>query len=121
VIKDFQWDETPAPADISQQLIAALNQHDPAQVTDLYHPDAVLITAQQALQGETAIQSWYATVFNQLLPNGQFKLTSKSGRGAVRHMTWTAFSALGSVHDGSDTIGLLDDKISYHYSEFSLS
>lgn len=121
IIKDYAWDTAPKAADITQQLIAALNQRDPAQIAILYNPDAVLITAEQALQGEGAIQSWYTTVFDQLLPNGRFTLTSCSGDGSVRHLTWTALSAAGSVNNGNDTIGLLNDKIAYHYSAFCLS
>lgn len=36
-------------------------------------------------------------------------------------MTWTASSSKGDVHNGNDTIGMVDGKISYHYSDFLIN
>ncbi len=110
-----------AAQDITQQVIGALNKKDLDQVSGLYRPDAVLVTDAQATQGQPQIRSYYERLVNVLLPQGSFTLTSYSGKGSVRHMTWTAVSKKGSVNNGCDTIGLVNAKIAYHYSDFSLS
>jgi hypothetical protein len=55
------------------------------------------------------------------LPNAKFTLTGFSGTGASRHLTWTATSPQGKVDNGSDTLGLSDGKIIYHYSFFTVA
>lgn len=120
-IRDYSWPVTPAPPDIALQYIAALNSHDPEQVLGLYTPNAVHVNAVRTIQGSTALRVWYQTLFSQLLPNATFALSSYSGTGNTRHITWTAKSSIGNVLDGNDTLGLLNGKIAYHYSFFSLS
>lgn len=121
-IRDYPWDDTPhPPEDITESYIEALNTHDPAQVLALYQDKAVHITSQRTVQGLSAIKSWYSTFFDELLPDATFELSGYSGKGNSRHLTWTANSSNGNVQDGSDTLGLIQDKIAYHYSDFSVT
>lgn len=110
----------PAPKEITQQLVDALNSHDPAKTAALYQPQAVHILALRTLQGGQAIQSWYSTFFQQVLPNAVFTLTSTTGSGVLRHFTWKAVSPQGRVDNGSDTLGIVNDKILYHYSAYNV-
>jgi hypothetical protein len=114
-IGDYSWPTTPPPADITVRYIEALNSHDPDQVTSLYTPDAVHVTPARTVQGTAAIRSWYQSFFNYLLPNASFVHTGFSGVGSSRHFTWTAESSQGKVKNGSDTLGLLEGKIAYHF------
>ncbi len=118
-IRDFAW--SPPPEDVPVRLIAALNTHDPEQVVALYTPSAVHITAARTVQGQDALKVWYQTMFDELLPEARFVLTSYTGEGNIRHLSWTAASALGKVPNGSDTLGLSNGKIVYHYSFFSIT
>jgi hypothetical protein len=121
VIAAFQWTPPPAPPkDLAERYIEALNSRDPAKVTELFRADAVHITAAQTIAGSTAIQSWYSTFFNQVMPNASFKLSGFTGTGSTRHLTWSAASSSGSIKNGSDTIGFLDGKIVYHYTAFKI-
>ncbi|HEY5669413.1 MAG TPA: nuclear transport factor 2 family protein [Anaerolineales bacterium] len=123
-IRDYKWDAEPPPpppTDITEQYITALNTHNPAQVVGLYTPAAVHVTAARTIQGTVAIQNWYQTLFTQLLPNASFTLVSFSGSGSSRHFTWTATSSAGKVNNGSDTLGLIEGKIAYHFSSFSIT
>jgi hypothetical protein len=120
-IRGFNWETGGPPQDITAQLIAALNARDPNKVVALYSPTAVHTTAARTIQGHTALRAWYQTIFNELLPNAKFTLTGFSGSGASRHLTWTAASAQGKVDNGSDTLGLSDGKIIYHYSFFNVT
>ena len=120
-VQEYPWSNLPPPQDITQQYIAALNSHDPNLVVGLYNPTAVHVNAARTIQGVTAIRSWYQTVFNQLLPNASFTHTGFTGAGSSRHFTWTAVSSAGTVSDGSDTLGLVNGKIAYHYTFFTIS
>jgi hypothetical protein len=122
VIRDYPWSGTPAPKDLCEKYVTLLNQHDPDKMLDLYSSTAVHITSARTIQGLTNVHSWYTSFFQQVLPDAQFTLTGYSGSGNSRHMTWTASSTAGSVHNGSDAFGLFSDgKINYHYSFFTVT
>ncbi len=121
-IADYNWDSgTTPPQDITARLFDALNSRDPNRVANLYTERAVHVTAARTIVGRDKIRTWYQTLFNQVLPNGVFFLTSFSGSGNSRSFTWTARSTAGNVNNGSDTLGLMSDQIAYHYSQFSVS
>ena len=119
VVSKYSWPTTPSTPDIAQTYIAALNSHNPNQVSTLYQSNAVLINASRTIQGIGDIRNWYTNLFQNLIPNGQFTLTGFTGAGSTRHLTWQATSTRGAVPDGNDTIGLVDNKISYHYTSFT--
>jgi hypothetical protein len=81
----------------------------------------VHVTAARTIQGITAIQSWYQTLLTELVPNANFTLVSYTGNGSSRHLTWTATSGAAQINNGNDTLGLLDGKIAYHFSSFSVT
>ena len=119
-IRDYPWPTSTNP-DITQAYIAALNTHDLKRVVSLYDPNGVHVTPSRTVKGSTAINAWYDNLFKKTLPNATFTLTSFDGAGSSRHTTWTATSSNGKVYDGSDTFGLLDGKITYHYTWFTIS
>lgn len=122
VIRDFDWESGRAtPMDISEKYIAALNSHDPNKLQELYQDDAVHITSERTIQGMEAIQSWFNSLFTDILPDSEFTLAGFSGTGNTRQINWTASSSAGKVKNGSDTLGLFNGKITYHFSEFSLN
>lgn len=122
IIRDYPWKPgPPPPADIAQQLIEALNSRDPTRIWDLYKDNAVHITSERSVQGMSAIEGWYNALFTDLLPDASFNLAGYSGTGNIRHLSWTATSSNGDVQNGSDTLGLINDKIAYHFTEFSLT
>lgn len=121
-IASYPWPGSVVPPkDMPEQIIAALNSRDPARMANLYKQDAVHITAARTIQGKDAIQAWYTTFLTQTLKSGIYKLTGSSGTGTSRHFTWTATALNGRVLNGNDTIGMVDDKIAYHYSSYTVS
>ncbi|MCD4803175.1 MAG: nuclear transport factor 2 family protein [Anaerolineales bacterium] len=121
-IRDFEWDKDPQPPDdIAELLIQELNSHNSDRVQALYRDQAVHITSERTAQGKEAIKSWYAALFTDILPDAVFNLASFTGTGNIRHISWTANSSIGNVQNGSDTIGLKDGKIAYHFSEFTVT
>ncbi len=118
LIRDTDWPIV--TASFQEQYINGLNSKDPETLASLYSSLAVQITSSQIVQGTEAIKTWYSTLFNQILPNATFTLVGATGTGNTRHITWNATSSRGTVTNGSDTFGLLNDKIVYHYSNFKV-
>jgi hypothetical protein len=118
-IGSFAWGSTPV-LDFPDQFLAALNSRNPDTVAAMYGTTAVQITPARTIQGSAAIRSWYEGLFNQILPNAVFTLTGSSGTGSTRHINWNCTSTRGTIQNGSDTFGLVSDKISYHYSFYKL-
>lgn len=121
LIRDYVWSPTGISTDIGTRFIQALNTRNPEKVLALYKPRAVHVTAARTIQGEHALRGWYQSLFSQLLPEAIFKLSVFTSSGSARHLTWTAVSEKGEVHNGRDTLGVIDDKIAYHYSFFSVT
>jgi len=119
-IADFEWNPSPPVADMPERLIGRLNQRDPVFVAGLYNKNAAHVTGDRTIVSRTAIQEWYTTFLVEMLPDAQFQVTSKRGTGSSRHFTWTAESKAGKVLDGNDTLGILDGRIQYHYSYFTV-
>jgi len=120
-IRDFEWDGGQAePKDIAEIYIDALNSHDVKQLQGLYKENAVHITSERTVQGIDAVKSWFSSLFSGILPDSKFTLAGFSGTGNTRQINWTASSSAGDVQNGSDTLGLIDGKIAYHFSDFSV-
>jgi hypothetical protein len=119
-IATYNWPVDNSSLDIVPRYMAALNAHSAAQVALLYATNGVHVTPQGTLQGTSAIHVWYDQLFSQVLPNATFNLVEQSGTQGSRHFTWTASSSAGTVSDGQDTVGLVDGKIVYHYTQFSV-
>jgi hypothetical protein len=116
----YPWSIEPPPQDITQQFVSALNKRDPELMTGFYTANAVHVNAARTIQGIPAIRAWYQSLFNQVLPNGTFSLTSFTGTGSSRHFSWTATSSAGPVRNGNDSLGLVDGKVGYHYTFFTV-
>lgn len=120
-IRDYPWSQEPPPQDIAQQLISVLNSHNPDQVTNLYAPAAVHVSAARTVQGVGAIRAWYQTFFNQVLPGASFNLTGYTSSGSSRQLNWTATSSNGRIENGNDTLSVINGKIAYHFTSFTVS
>ena len=88
---------------------------------DIYADAAVHVSAEKTIQGKAAIRGFYGLLLTNGLNNGVFAVTSASGSSETIHFTWTCNSYRGHVNDGSDTIGIKDGKIAYHYTHFTIS
>jgi hypothetical protein len=113
-IAAFPYPSNQAPG-IVQKLINALNAHDAEIISQLYTDDAVHITSKQTIQGREAIADWYTDLFTKKQPGVTFTLTSITGKEPTRNFAWTS-SAASITRKGTDTLGLIDGEISYHYS-----
>jgi hypothetical protein len=87
----------------------------------LFSTQAVHIDAQATIQGTTALRAYFSNLLNNVLPGATFTLANASGSGSTRNFTWTATSSAGKVKDGSDTLGLVNNVIAYHYTFFNVT
>jgi hypothetical protein len=120
-ICEFAWAEGQTAKEICENYITALNTHDPSEMLRLYTTTAVHINSSRTTQGMDNLRTWYNQLFNNILPEATFTLTLYSGKGNSRHLTWSATSTKGRVHNGNDTLGMLNGKINYHYSFFTVN
>jgi len=118
-ISSYSWTGQPQPPDMPETYIAALNTHDPNQIIPLYTSDAVYISSSSTLQGSDAIRQGYINLLQNSLAGATFTLISSSATGDTRHFSWRVITSQGLVRDGNDTIGLVNNQISYHYSHLS--
>jgi hypothetical protein len=118
------WSEAtkppPGPLDIPEQWIAWLNQRNLEGIVNLYHSDAVHVDAIGTLQGHTPIRQWYERLLTRDLPEASFKIGPQTNKDGIRQVSWQAASSRGAVSDGSDTICIMDGKIAFHYTVFSI-
>jgi hypothetical protein len=105
--------------DIPEQFILALNSRDPNEVIKLYQHNSVQITAMRTVQGLPALHAWYEHFLRTQFPEATFRLTASSGSGSTRHFSWRTISQHSPAASGSDTIGLLNGKIIYHYTSYT--
>lgn len=119
-IAAFDWGDSSSSDDYPTQFIKALNTRNVTTISNLYASNAVLVTSAKTVQGTANIQSYFSTLLNQKLPGATFTLTGSNTSGNTRHFSWKATSSSGSVSDGKDTLGILDGKIAYHYSYYSI-
>ena len=119
-IASYPWTTTNPSLDVPENFVAALNTKDAQKVANLYSSEAIRISKRGVTQGQANLLDHYKTLMNTTLPNGVYQLTGKSGSGAYRHFTWTCSAASGKVTDGYDTIGIIDKKIAYHFSYYTI-
>jgi hypothetical protein len=116
-IADYEWPGcNNPPADITETLFKALNEKNVTAIVNLYASDALHITADRTIQGQSALKQWYTQILNFDYSGATFEITELSGDDPSRYFSWEITLSNGTVKTGSDTIGLSDSKIIYHYS-----
>jgi hypothetical protein len=127
-VANFNWpgsQPAPAPqppADTLRvaQYFAALNTRNPDTTAALYNANAGHVTAQATTIGQPGIRAVFAALFARL-PNVVFTMTGSNSLGTIRTFTWTAASPGGSVTHGSDTLGLVNGRIQYHHTSYTIT
>ena len=110
-----------ADDNLAAVYIEALNSGDPAQVLDLYQPNAGHVTSERILMGREALERWYSSLLTEVLPAASFRLLESHASATTQHFRWTAASPAGQVFDGEDTMGMLQGRIQYHYTSYNIT
>jgi hypothetical protein len=119
-IASFDWPGSLNIAkDIVEDLVVAINSKNLSSILNLYQSDAVHIDAKQTVQGHSSLSAWYSDLINSDLKDKTIQILEFSKKDPSRQFSWVAKDAAGVCFDGKDTLGLLDNKIIYHYSSFT--
>lgn len=116
-IASFEWPGAANPSlDIIESLIDALNEGDISTIVDLYTTDAIHINAERTIQGHDALETWLNEFLNLDYNDAVFEVTELSGEDPTRYFSWQVTMQDGTIKTGSDTVGISNNKIIYHYS-----
>lgn len=106
--------------DILAIYFQALNGGDFDALLGLYQPAAAYVTAQQTISGADALRLWYQDLL-QKLPGATFMVVESNRQENTLTFTWTCMSTAGNILDGQDTLNILDGKINYHNTLFTIT
>ncbi len=120
-VANYPWPVEPPVADMPERLLGRMDEGDPSLVAGLYNENAAHVTGDRTIVGREAIMAWYRTLLTNILPGGKFEVIGKSGSGRTRQFMWRAISSAGKVFDGNDTLGLIEGRIQYHYTYFTVN
>ena len=112
---------TAADPKIVSDLYKALNSHDAAQVVALYNSDGTHVSQNETAQGQDNLNAWYTKFLNDVLPEATFTLIGSTVNDQTIQTTWQAVSSKGTIKMGADTLGIINDKITYHYSFYFIT
>ncbi len=115
LVRDYEYDSPIQAVSQPAKYMAALNSRNPDKVAELYSENAVHIGPDKAIQGKEAIREWIAAMMKDF-SDGEFKLLGESRDENVYSFQWEAGASSGKTLQSHNTQGLVDDKISYHYS-----
>jgi hypothetical protein len=101
---------TRTPQDVFAAHESALFAGDIARILEDFSDDAVLVTADGALNGPSAIRDWYAGALGALPAVKWSWVSTVFARDALL-LLWTASSPSGRINDGVDTFVFSDGKI----------
>jgi len=115
LVRDYQYDAPMQTSSLPEQYIQALYSKDPDKVLSYYSNQAVHIRAEAAVQGKQEIKKWITSLINEY-SNDNLQLVSQTKDSSVYNFQWSGSNRAGKPVEGHDTVGLVDKKISYHYS-----
>ena len=116
-ISQFQWPSPPQPADsIPERLLSFMNGKDIQGIIASYQPGAVHINSARTIQGIAAIQSWYSILLNQSYLNSTFQLITQEVSPINAHFSWKVIGPDHGQLTFTDTVGIENQKIIYHYT-----
>lgn len=114
-VKDYDYQSPSQETSLPTAYINAINSRNPEEVIKVYAENAVHIRPQSFIQGKEAIRNWVKYLLDQY-PDCVFSLVNESNQRNIQNFQWEASDNSGTVVEGRDTIGLVDNKIRYHYS-----
>lgn len=115
LVRDYAYQNPTQASSLPSQYIKALNSKNPDEVLKFYHQNAVHIRAKHAVQGKPAIREWITDLLKQY-STAEISLLNETHTKNIYNFRWQVDDLSGVPHEGRDTVGLTNDKISYHYS-----
>ncbi|MBN1314167.1 MAG: nuclear transport factor 2 family protein [Anaerolineales bacterium] len=116
-IAAYDWPKPEESLDMGEQFWQALVANDLNMLADLYHSNAIYVSANATVQGPTEIQEQFRILFS-MIPGATFVKDELRTDGMVRYLYWRAESDTCRIINGLDTIGLRSGRIQYHASSY---
>lgn len=110
---------TRSPQEVFTAHKTALAQRDAVAILQDYREDAVLLTAQGAMEGRSGVETFYTQAL-AALPHLEINYTSAVYAGDALLVQWTASSTAGRITDGVDTFIFADGAIRLQTSAFTI-
>jgi uncharacterized protein (TIGR02246 family) len=110
---------TRSPQQVFADHIAAVNQYDLEAILQHYADDAVMLTAQGALEGRGGVRAFFTQAF-VALPDPTITVTRTAFGSDAPLVWWTAESVAGRISDGVDTFQFADGLITPHTISFTI-
>jgi uncharacterized protein (TIGR02246 family) len=108
---------TRTPHDVYAAHASALAAGDISRLLEDFSDDAVVVTADGAFHGRSAIREFYVAALGAL-PKAEFTLGSMVFAGDALLVLWTASSPEGRINDGVDTFVFADGNIRLQTTSF---
>lgn len=115
LVRDYPYGSPSQVNSLPRRYIQAMNEKNPDEVLKFYHQNAVHIRPARAVQGKQAIREWLASLIDEH-KKGDFQLLNEMSDKNIHSFRWQISDLSGNQLEGRDTMGLIEDKISYHYS-----
>jgi len=115
LVRDYHYERPAQVTSLPKSYLNALNNKNPDEVLTFYSEEAVHIGVEKAVQGKKAIRAWVASLLEKYA-NATFTLLSESHANQIFNFHWQAADKHGSLIEGSETLGMSDQKISFHYT-----
>jgi len=110
---------TRSPQEVFTAHKTALAQRDAVAIVQDFREDAVLLTAQGAMEGRSGVETFYTQAL-AALPQMEINYTSAVYAGDALLVQWTASSTAGRITDGVDTFIFADGAIRLQTSAFTI-
>jgi hypothetical protein len=107
------------PQEVFSDHLAAIARRDIGAISKDYTDDAVLITAQGALEGRAGVEQFYAQVLESF-PDLELHVTSTVYAKDALLVRWTSTASAGRVDDGVDTFSFAAGQIRLHTLSFTV-
>lgn len=120
LVRDYHYNTQPVQASFPSRYIQALNSKDPEKVMQMYANNAVHICPTNAVQGKEKIREWITSLLKSYA-HSTFTLLAQSNGKNICNFQWEVTTKDGAALEGQDTMGLMNEKISYHYSFIKLA
>jgi len=115
LVKNYRYEKAETGSNFLSQYFTALNTNNPDKVLKFYHNNAVFISTGSAMVGKKAIREWLEGLMKEN-QGRKFTLLQENVERQIHNFRWQLQNIDGSLTEGRDTMGVIDNTIRYHYS-----
>ncbi len=115
LIKNYQYNNQVRETSFPEQYVNAMNSRNVNSIINFYANNAIHIHSGGVVQGREAILPLINSFMNDH-PDTEFVLLSQSNDNNIFNFHWKTLNNQGPQIEGQNTVGLVEEKIDYHYA-----